>query len=522
LRSSFLRAVVFVLAVVVTVIGAAGSAYLTHEYLHLADKAKADVSEEEMGWFERVCTSFATSSCEEVSQSPWGRFPFGQEKGKPSIPTAELGLVYFIFVFCWLVLIGPSRWWIHLMFATCTAAGLGMSIFLDYVMWTALDYWCPICLLTHTASLLVFVFALLLWPRAPKPAASADFVPMRLKALEGKEVVGGELTPDMPSGGIGAAGGPPEPPEPLLPWPGWRAVWTTFLVAALAIGLQHFVWMTTAGKIQIDRLQDESKCQKQLKSAKMVGAYWKKEFERYNKRWELVYWAWRLEPAVPLSLENEPVRGPKNARHTIVLFSDLQCPACGKLEETIREHIIPMGKKYGGIKVVFKHWPICMECNPYAKVDRHPKACLAARAAEAARILGGDEAFWKMHDLLIARRTEMKEVQQDWFVDRGKGLGFDPEAFRQAMDSDEAMARIRAHIEEAENLGRGVVAEDKLEDLKINSTPTVFVNNRRLRTTHYRKAWQMILRSKPRPASRPATTRPKSAAPATKPADGSR
>jgi len=496
LKSSFLRTVVLILAVWAAVIGAAGSAYLTVEHLHLAGQSEAEASQQEMGWFDRVCTAFATSSCEKVSQSPWGQFPFGQAKGKPSIPTAELGLIYYLFVLCWLVLIGqvsPTRWWVHLMFAACTALGLGVSIFFDYVMWTQLDYWCPICLLAHVMSLLIFIFALLLWPRAPLAPTMAVFVPTQSKGLEGEE----------------ADGGLAEPAGVSLPWPNWRAVWTTFLVVALASGLQHFVWMTAASKIQI-------------KSMKWASDYWKKEFMRYNRHWQHVYMAWTFEPAVPLMLKDEPVRGPSNARHTIVLFSDLQCPACGKLEETLRDHIVPMSEKYGGVKIIFKHWPICTDCNPYAQRDLHPRACLAARAAEAARILGGDEAFWKMHDLLIARRRDMANAQQDWFVDRGKELGFDPAAFQKAMDSDEAMARIRAHIEEGENLGRGVVAEDKLEDLKVNATPTVLVDNRRLRTMHYRKAWEMILRSRPAPPPKPATSKPESAPAAAHPAKGHR
>jgi len=489
LKSSWLRRIVWFLAVVATVVGAVGSVFLTIEHVYLADKAQADVAEEDMGWFESVCTAFTTSSCEKVSQSPWGQFPFGQTVGKPSIPTAELGLVYFIFVFCWLVLIGSasrSRWWLHFLFAISTALGLSISIFLDYIMWAQLDYWCPICLLTHVMSLLVFLFALMLWPRAPKPPAVAVFVPDESEALDMAQPIAADP-----------------------PWPTWRAVWTTFLVIALAIGLQHFVWMTLANNIQVEQLKDDSACQKKLDTAKKTTDYYKKQLKRYTSHWQHAYMAWSLETAVPISLENEPIRGPKNARHTIVLFSDLQCPSCGRQEEYIREKIVPMAKKYGGVKIIFKHWPICQDCNPYAYHNLHPQACLAARATEAALILGGDDAFWKMHDYLIERRREMKNKDANWFVDRGVDLGFEREAFRQAMDSEQAMVRIRAHMQEGENLGRGVVDEKKIEDLKVTYTPTIMVDNRKLRIPRYRKTWEMILRSNPKPAPKPVATQPK-------------
>ena len=113
-----------------------------------------------------------------------------------------------------------------------------------------------------------------------------------------------------------------------------------------------------------------------------------------------------------------------DAAHTVVVFGDFQCPACAIFETNLNGWVVPTAEKsYGGVKVVFKHWPLSPACNKHTGRDAHPKACIAARAAEAARIVGGDEAFWKMHDLLFASREALKDADENWFVQKGKDLG---------------------------------------------------------------------------------------------------
>jgi protein-disulfide isomerase len=234
--------------------------------------------------------------------------------------------------------------------------------------------------------------------------------------------------------------------------------------------------------------------------------YWRGRFLQYDKHWQHVVLGYRLEPVIPIETEGEPVRGPADAKHTIVLFSDPQCPACSRLDRLIHKAVIPRARKHGGVKLIYKHWPICPDCNPYAARNLHPEACKASLAMEAARMLGGAEMFWRMHDLLLARRRRMKGVDEDWFVGLGQRLGLDREAFREAMRSREAMGRIRDHLEESQQLGKGVLTGEELEDMKINATPTVFLNNRLLRNPRKLRAWSEILKMDP-PSAVPAASR---------------
>jgi predicted DsbA family dithiol-disulfide isomerase len=89
----------------------------------------------------------------------------------------------------------------------------------------------------------------------------------------------------------------------------------------------------------------------------------------------------------------------------------------------------------------------------------------AARATEAARVLGGEAAF-------DAARTAIVAEGWDAFADDGarvlaERLGLDPGSFARAMHGDEVDAIVRADVA----LG---------ESLDISATPTLFLDGRRV------------------------------------------
>jgi len=495
LRSPLARALVRLLAIGVSAAGGWISYELTVQYL--------DIPREEGNFLADTCEAFATSSCEKVSDSHWGRFPFGAEKDKPSMPTAELGLFYFTAVLSWLVLIGgctASRWWAHLIPASGTALGLGGSAYLDYVMWKELDYWCPLCLGAHVCSLLLFGFALLLWPRRPLPVSAGT------PADEPGEGTSERLfspLPDTPAG-------------PIRRWPHWWMLVLTPMVAALAMGAEHcfLLWQEAQQELQ------------NVEWVKQDNARRKALFRWENRKWQGTYLSWLSAAPIDIPIEGEPVRGPAKARHTIVIFSDFDCPACGRMEQWFKKYIAPALRhpSVGGARIIFKHWPICTDCNEYAFRNSHPSACKAARAAEAARIVGGDGAFWRMHDLLFERQSEWKKSGS--FVELAREIGLDEEAFLRAVDSPEGMERIKKHIEEGENLGKELVSEGKMDEdmrywVKVHGTPSIFINNKRLYTRGHTETWHRILGYPVKPKRSTSMRRSSSTGPAARAAPGS-
>jgi protein-disulfide isomerase len=142
--------------------------------------------------------------------------------------------------------------------------------------------------------------------------------------------------------------------------------------------------------------------------------------------------------------KDDPARGSKNAKVTMVLFSDFQCPFCSRIEPTIKQ----LEDTYkGDFRVIWKHEPL-----PF-----HQNAMPAAEAAEAAREQG---KFWQMHDLMFANQNQLSPDQyQAW----AKQIGLDMGQFKRSIDEHKNQSR----IQEDTTYGASVGA---------NGTPTFYLN----------------------------------------------
>jgi len=177
--------------------------------------------------------------------------------------------------------------------------------------------------------------------------------------------------------------------------------------------------------------------------------------------------------AIPLR-PDDPVRGNPAAPHTAVVFSDFQGPSCRGFAEFFEREVLPaMGDR---LRIVYKHFPLEPECNPLLPQTVHEHACEAAEMAEAARSLGGSDAFWKMHDGLFANQDGLG--QAPW-TRLATEAGLDPARVTELMNSRAFANRIR---EDAE-LGAG---------LDIHSTPTVFLDGKKMEDWRRLDVWQAL------------------------------
>lgn len=102
---------------------------------------------------------------------------------------------------------------------------------------------------------------------------------------------------------------------------------------------------------------------------------------------------------IPKQIEvgNAPIRGDKNAKITIVEFSDFQCPFCNRSYPTMKQIL----QDYKGkVRLVYKHLPI---------PSLHPNAQKAAEASECANEQG---KFWEFHDQLFENQTTWSTLPQ--------------------------------------------------------------------------------------------------------------
>jgi protein-disulfide isomerase len=84
--------------------------------------------------------------------------------------------------------------------------------------------------------------------------------------------------------------------------------------------------------------------------------------------------------------------------------------------------------------------------------------------AEGARVIAGNEGFWRAHDFLFNQRDELAAggITVDRFA---RELNLDPARVREAMASDQVKARIAEDIRQAGELG-------------VSGTPAIFVNGK--------------------------------------------
>ena len=167
------------------------------------------------------------------------------------------------------------------------------------------------------------------------------------------------------------------------------------------------------------------------------------------------------EYVAKLPLGKSPAKGPANAPITIVEFSDFQCPFCSKVNPTIKQ----IETEYKGkVLFAFKHLPIKF----------HDKAQLAAEASMAAHEQG---KFWEYHDKLFANPEGLDRASLERYAAE---LKLDLKKFTAALDSGKHKAQIDADLKLA-------------DESKTTSTPTFFVNGRRLVGTQPYDAFRMVI-----------------------------
>jgi protein-disulfide isomerase len=147
-----------------------------------------------------------------------------------------------------------------------------------------------------------------------------------------------------------------------------------------------------------------------------------------------------------------------------VVFSDFECSACRAFAQFFESQAQPLFA--GQVRVVFKHFPLDTSCNPHIGSTLHPHACQAARLAEAARLVAGNEGFWRTHDYLFAHHDDLRKGRLSPQA-IAELLRVDAARLLEVLDSDAIMARIREDIEHGRALG-------------VNSTPAPFLDGRRV------------------------------------------
>jgi protein-disulfide isomerase len=145
-------------------------------------------------------------------------------------------------------------------------------------------------------------------------------------------------------------------------------------------------------------------------------------------------------------IDGSPTKGPETAPITIIEFADFQCPHCGEFAPVLDKLV---ESRRSEVRFVYKFYVL----------GKFPHSDLAARAAIAAWRQG---KFWEMHHAIFANQQHLSQQELDSLA---KEIGVDVSRMHADMQSQETTDRI---------------AKDRKlgEDLKIEGTPTIWINGR--------------------------------------------
>jgi protein-disulfide isomerase len=154
------------------------------------------------------------------------------------------------------------------------------------------------------------------------------------------------------------------------------------------------------------------------------------------------------EKLAKISEGEVPAFGPKDAKVTIVEFSDFECPFCSRAADVTHK----VKEKYSDkVRFVFRQYPLSF----------HPNAHTAAEAALAANAQG---KFWEFHDKLFANQKALGREQLEGYA---KELGLDVSKFKKALDDKTYAGTVDGELK----LG---------EEVAVDGTPTMFLNGARV------------------------------------------
>ncbi|MEY4745130.1 MAG: hypothetical protein RL272_1075 [Candidatus Parcubacteria bacterium] len=144
-----------------------------------------------------------------------------------------------------------------------------------------------------------------------------------------------------------------------------------------------------------------------------------------------------------------PTKGPKDAKVAIFVFGDYQCQPCADFEATVAQAAADFPKD---VRIVWKDMP---------NAAQHPESVGAANAARCAADQG---AFWQYHDALMQNQASLGAKN---YVPFAAQLGLDLQAFQSCIDNQANKALVQRDYDEGQLL-------------RVDSTPYIFVNDRRI------------------------------------------
>ncbi|HLC90548.1 MAG TPA: thioredoxin domain-containing protein [Candidatus Nanoarchaeia archaeon] len=165
-------------------------------------------------------------------------------------------------------------------------------------------------------------------------------------------------------------------------------------------------------------------------------------------------------------LDDDAVKGDKDAPVTIVEFSDYECPFCARFYSETLGQIDEQYNKTGKVKLIYRDFPLSFHQQ-------------AQKAAEAAECAGEQGKYYEMHDKLFGQGVQGGVAS---FKAYAKDLGLNSADFDSCLDSGKMATEIRKDMSDGSKAG-------------VQGTPAFFVNGVLVSGAQPFSAFQQVIES---------------------------
>jgi protein-disulfide isomerase len=153
-----------------------------------------------------------------------------------------------------------------------------------------------------------------------------------------------------------------------------------------------------------------------------------------------------LEDPVTIDVAGSPVKGPEDARITLVEFSDFECPFCFAAVASVNEIMAAFPKD---IRLIYKQFPL----------ETHPHAQIAAEASLAANEQG---KFWEMYNVLF---KNSRRLSRENILAWARDIGLNMDKFQADLASGKYKGVIEKDLKDGETAG-------------VYGTPSFYINGK--------------------------------------------
>lgn len=150
-------------------------------------------------------------------------------------------------------------------------------------------------------------------------------------------------------------------------------------------------------------------------------------------------------------VDDDAVKGDKNAPVTIVEFSDYECPFCERFYTQTLPQIEENYIKTGKVKLIYRDFPLGFHAQ-------------AQKAAEAAECAGEQDKYYEMHNLLFEKGVAGGVSS---FKEYAKELKLDATKFDECLDSGKMSSEVQKDAADGGKYG-------------VQGTPAFFINGKLL------------------------------------------